>query len=101
MLGDDPDRAPTGGEFLDPFAAARGFRTARGQPDRSRGARMSIKDFINGKLLYVNPPPSYTDHQGFKDLTTETEKDLAKLQRRLIMVEKKMIEGIFVLLNYQ
>jgi len=89
---------------LDPFAAGRGFRTARGQPDRSRGARLSIKDFINGKLLFVHPPPSCDDHQMFKELTIETEKDLIKLQKRMIMVEKKMLEGksihsIIILVN--
>ena len=90
--GDDPDRPPNAGEFLDPFAAGRGFRTARGQPDRSRGARLAIKDFINGKLLYVNPPPGFEDKEAFKKMTIETEKDLEKLERRLKLVEKKMFE---------
>lgn len=92
--GDDPDRPPNAGEFLDPFAAGRGFRTARGQPDRSRGARLSIKDFINGRLLYVNPPPGFEDKEAFKKMTIETEKDLVKLERRLKLVEKKMFESL-------
>merc|ERR1712131_337924 len=92
--GDDPDRPPNAGEFLDPFAAGRGFRTARGQPDRSRGARLAIKDSINGKLLYVDPPPGFEDKESFKKMTIETEKDLEKLERRLKLVEKKMFESL-------
>ena len=96
LPGEPEDRAPNGGEFLDPLAAARGFRTARGQPDRSRSARLAIKDFINGKLLYVNPPPvENIDKRAFMKLTIETEKDEAKLQRRLMLVEKKMLEVRF------
>jgi len=95
MPGEPVDRAPTGGELLDPLAAARGFRTARGQPDRSRSARLSIKDFVNGKLLYVNPPPlDDIDKEAFREWTIETEKDEAKLARRLMLVEKKMLEGM-------
>ena len=83
------DRPPTAGEFLDPLAAGRGFRTSRGQPDRSRSARLAIKDFLQGRLLHVHPPPSCADHQLFHSSTVETEKDQVKLERRLKMVETK------------
>lgn len=39
---------------------ARGFtRAGQGNPDEARAARYILKDYINGKLLWVHPPPSY------------------------------------------
>jgi len=56
-------------------------------------------DAENGKenllLLYVNPPPlDDIDKEAFREWTIETEKDEAKLARRLMLVEKKMLEGM-------
>lgn len=31
--------------------------TANGQPDNPRAARYILKDYMNGKLLFVHPPP--------------------------------------------
>lgn len=38
---------------------ARGFRKAghQGNPDDARAARIILKDFVNGKLIYCHPPP--------------------------------------------
>ena len=45
--------------------------------------------------MYVNPPPlDDIDKAAFREWTIETEKDEAKLQRRLMLVEKKMLEGL-------
>jgi large subunit GTPase 1 len=50
---------PTASEILRAYARARGFSTqGLGQPDESRAARYILKDFVNGKLLFVHPPPS-------------------------------------------
>lgn len=50
---------PTASELLRAYARARGFSTqGQGQPDESRAARYVLKDYVNGKLLYVQPPPS-------------------------------------------
>eukprot|EP00092_Neocalanus_flemingeri_P060397 GFUD01072380.1.p1 GENE.GFUD01072380.1~~GFUD01072380.1.p1 ORF type:complete len:541 (-),score=149.15 GFUD01072380.1:96-1718(-) len=35
----------------------RGFMTARGRPDQSRVARILLKDYVCGKLLYCESPP--------------------------------------------
>ena len=35
----------------------RGFMNARGAPDGPRGARIQLKDYISGKLLFVATPP--------------------------------------------
>jgi large subunit GTPase 1 len=49
---------PTSEELLRAYASARGFHTqGLGQPDESRAARYVLKDYVNGKLLYVEPPP--------------------------------------------
>jgi large subunit GTPase 1 len=57
---------PTGEELLRAYARHRGFMTqGLGQPDQSRAARYVLKDYVNGKLLYVTPPPGVTDGQEF------------------------------------
>lgn len=49
---------PTAEEMLMAYAKARGFtRTGQGQPDESRAARYILKDYVNGKLLFCQPPP--------------------------------------------
>lgn len=49
---------PTGEELLVTYARNRGFmKTGAGNPDDSRAARYILKDYVNGKLLFVHPPP--------------------------------------------
>lgn len=39
----------------------RGFRKAgQGNPDESRASRYILKDYVSGKLTYVQPPPTWT-----------------------------------------
>ncbi|KAI1099603.1 P-loop containing nucleoside triphosphate hydrolase protein [Jackrogersella minutella] len=57
---------PTASELLAAYARARGFTTSGvGQPDESRAARVILKDYVNGKLLYVEPPPGWGDGADF------------------------------------
>lgn len=57
---------PTGEELLWAYAKARGFtRTGQGQPDESRAARYVLKDYVNGKLLFCQPPPGDIDPYEF------------------------------------
>ncbi len=50
---------PTAEEILIAYAVARGFtKTGQGQPDESRAARYILKDYVSGKLLFCQPPPS-------------------------------------------
>ncbi|KAK4127734.1 P-loop containing nucleoside triphosphate hydrolase protein [Parathielavia appendiculata] len=57
---------PTGEELLSAYARHRGFMTqGLGQPDQSRAARYVLKDYVNGKLLWVEPPPGVSDPQEF------------------------------------
>ncbi|KAK9485392.1 P-loop containing nucleoside triphosphate hydrolase protein [Lipomyces starkeyi] len=50
---------PTADELLGAYAVARGFiRSSKGgRPDESKAARVILKDFVKGKLLYSQPPP--------------------------------------------
>ncbi len=41
----------------------RGFIKDHGRPDGSRSARLILKDFVTGKLLYCAPPPHLTPEQ--------------------------------------
>ncbi|KAI1810160.1 P-loop containing nucleoside triphosphate hydrolase protein [Poronia punctata] len=57
---------PTASEFLAAYAKARGFKTQGvGSPDESRAARTVLKDYVSGKLLYVEPPPGWGDGTTF------------------------------------
>ncbi|KAM3504431.1 hypothetical protein MY11210_008361 [Beauveria gryllotalpidicola] len=56
----------TAEELLRAYASARGFKTSGlGQPDQSRAARYILKDYVNGKLLFVSPPPGVDDDAAF------------------------------------
>ncbi|EPS42601.1 hypothetical protein H072_3399 [Dactylellina haptotyla CBS 200.50] len=50
---------PTASEVLIAYARARGFtKTGTGRNwDESRAARLVLKDYVNGRLLYCHPPP--------------------------------------------
>lgn len=51
---------PTSQELLSAYAKARGFmRQGGGDPDVSRASRIILKDYVNAKLLYCEPPPDY------------------------------------------
>ncbi|KAM7186089.1 large subunit GTPase 1 [Rhypophila sp. PSN 637] len=57
---------PTASELLAAYARHRGFMTqGMGQPDESRAARYILKDYVNGKLLWVSPPPGDIDGEEF------------------------------------
>lgn len=57
---------PTGEELLRAYARARGFQTqGLGQPDEARASRYVLKDYVNGKLLFVHPPPGIEDAKAF------------------------------------
>ncbi|PSR97178.1 hypothetical protein BD289DRAFT_480341 [Coniella lustricola] len=57
---------PSSEELLRAYARARGFATSgQGNPDESRAARYILKDYVNGKLLWVEPPPGDIDAKEF------------------------------------
>lgn len=57
-LEDGGTGIPTAQELLNAYARSRGFMTQGfGSADESRAARYILKDYVNGKLLFVHPPP--------------------------------------------
>ena len=52
----------------------RGFMTHKGIPDGSRAARLLLKDYVSGKLLYCYPPPGY-DSEEFQHYSTRFDLD--------------------------
>lgn len=44
---------------LSVYSSKRGFMTGRGLPDEAKASKIMLKDFVNGKLLFVKLPPSY------------------------------------------
>ena len=55
-IDDDPSAPPQAHAVMSAFAQARGFMTT-GRPDESRAARVMLKDYMNGRVLYAHPPP--------------------------------------------
>ncbi|KAJ2603081.1 hypothetical protein GGF40_000075 [Coemansia sp. RSA 1286] len=57
---------PTAEELLTSYAAARGmFKGGEGNPDEARAARVLLKDYVAGKLIYCHPPPSWPADSDF------------------------------------
>ncbi|KAI8802607.1 hypothetical protein BJ742DRAFT_538517 [Cladochytrium replicatum] len=79
---DVDDRQPTAEEMLQSYAIARGFRKSyQGNPDEARAARYMLKDYINGKLLFCTPPPTYPDPKEFNEPIHNSEKFLRSLRQ--------------------
>ncbi|KAJ6028087.1 Large subunit GTPase 1 [Penicillium herquei] len=86
---------PTASEVLRAYARARGFSTqGLGQPDESRAARYVLKDYVNGKLLYVHPPPVAENEEPVDpNLFNQELYDLAHLPaRRQAILASKIVD---------
>mmetsp|Transcript_21545 Transcript_21545/g.31305 ORF Transcript_21545/g.31305 Transcript_21545/m.31305 type:complete len:753 (-) Transcript_21545:167-2425(-) len=58
-MKDSPDRPPTAHELLSSFCAVRGYITSgTGRWDEFRACKEILRDFNDGKILFVVPPPS-------------------------------------------
>eukprot|EP00117_Sycon_ciliatum_P027932 scpid47885/ scgid0663/ Large subunit GTPase 1 homolog len=55
--GEDPNRPPLPLEVLMSYGYVRGFMTTKGVPDCPRSARIILKDYVKGRLLYCHAPP--------------------------------------------
>ena len=75
---------PTGEEFLTTLCHSRGMLAASsGNPDFTGAARLVIKDYAAGKLLYCHPPPNVAT-AGFMNETVKTTlANATKLQEKL------------------
>jgi len=52
-------RLYTASTFLQVYAASKGWLTGRGLPDEFKAAKIVLKDFTTGKLLYCEVRPDY------------------------------------------
>jgi hypothetical protein len=82
---------PTGEEFLGTLCIARGMLAANsGIPDYTRAARMVIKDYADGKLLYCHPPPNVNDTAMFYRETIATAlQNTEKLRNKLLLARQQ------------
>ncbi|KAH9049549.1 P-loop containing nucleoside triphosphate hydrolase protein [Lactarius hengduanensis] len=57
---DSNDSSISAEDLLISYAVARGFtRSGQGNPDEARAARYILKDYVNAKLLFCHPPPTF------------------------------------------
>ena len=50
--------------FLQALAAERGFVTGSNTPDEARAARIVLKDYVAGKLLFCHLRPGFLHEEG-------------------------------------
>lgn len=93
---------PTSQELLTAYARARGFMTQGfGSADESRAARYIFKDVVNGKLLFVEPPPHPDGRRASDEEVREFNTELYNLahlppQRRDQLVEAIRLKGMSI-----
>ncbi|CAH8482249.1 unnamed protein product [Schistosoma rodhaini] len=68
QVKDGLNRILTPHELLAAHAFMHGFMTAKGNPNYDRSARIILKDYVKGRLLYCHPPPNTTDPLDFQSL---------------------------------
>ncbi|KAK6458148.1 uncharacterized protein RJT20DRAFT_126083 [Scheffersomyces xylosifermentans] len=70
---------PTARELLNAYARARGYMTQGfGSADEPRAARYILKDYVNGKLLYISPPPKRIGEDEWDIPNLEASRDFNK-----------------------
>lgn len=80
---------PTAEEFLTTYCVARNMVAASsGVPDFTRAARIVIKDYVSGKLLYCHAPPNTEDTNAFHLETVKTAiSNTEKLRQKVLAHE--------------
>lgn len=59
-MKDNPNRPPTASEFLGAYCQVRGYITSgTGRWDEFKACKEVLRDFTDGRLLFVVPPPVY------------------------------------------
>jgi len=53
-------------QLLTAYGTLRGFMTSGGRPDQSRAARIILKDYVSGKILYCEAPPGMEQQEYHK-----------------------------------
>jgi len=87
-------------QVLTAYAVLRGFMTAGGCPDKSRGARVLLKDYVSGKMLYCEAPQgveqgeyhTYSHIEPRREWKSEQQKEQAA--RKLQQMKKTKTEEV-------
>lgn len=80
-------------ELLNALGYLRGFMTPRGLPDHPKTARLLLKDFVNGKLLFCKAPPA-TPQAEYHTLKLEERKhrEMTPNEKRIVIQEMSQSE---------
>jgi len=86
-------------QLLGAYGVLRGFMTSGGRPDQARAARLLLKDYVAGRLLYCEAPPgieqaTYHTHRLEVRRVFKDEKDKELEARRLQHIRKTREEEI-------
>jgi len=86
-------------QLLGAYGVLRGFMTSGGRPDQARAARLLLKDYVAGRLLYCEAPPgieqaTYHTHPREVRRVFKDEKDKELEARRLQHIRKTKEEEI-------
>jgi len=86
-------------QILGAYGVLRGFMTSGGRPDMARAARLILKDYVAGKLLYAECPPAgnqavYHTHPVEVKRVFKDEKEKEVEARRLQHIRKTKEEEI-------
>lgn len=71
-IKDNPNRPPTGSEFLSAYCAVKGYITSgTGRWDEFRACKEVLRDYNDGRILYVAPPPPMIESKNSYNVTME------------------------------
>jgi large subunit GTPase 1 len=98
-IKDNPNRPPTGSEFLVAFCAVKGYITAgTGRWDEFRACKEVLRDYNDGRILYVAPPPPMVEPNNPTGVTMEAwlrETELTMSRRAVVanrLAQRKLPE---------
>ena len=77
-------------QFLQIIAKKRGFYTGNGLPEEAKTAKLILRDYTSGKLLYCHLRPDYSEEKFGKISTFENNVELTKEEKE----NHKLIENI-------
>jgi len=88
--------APPSYGFLSALATARGYMKPGGVPDQHRAARLVLRDYVSGKLLFCRAPPE-EDQEKFNSLggdqgIDEEEEEVPDRDEDLFLLEESFPE---------
>ena len=76
-------------QFLQILAKKRGFYTGKGLPEEAKTAKLVLKDYVSGKLLFCYLRPDYTEEK-FGKISTYQNVDFTQKEKE----NQKLIENI-------